>query len=289
MPPAELRSDRPAGRPRPLPRVRSGGRSACRVRPRLPGRPHPVVRRTRAAGGAGLPDARADLAARRPHHGDGRPAPELSPRGVAHLVLSLPRALDLTDVILVGSDTGGAICQLVLDEDASRVGRLVLTNCDAFDSFPPFPFDLLFRLGTAPGADPGAAAADAARRAAQQRLGFGWLVRRKLTADESRPVGDAVPHRCGRTPRRRPPSRRGWRPEDLVEVATPARRVRPAGPAVLGAGRPVLQARPRPAAGGRVPRRPPGRVPRRADLRLARPARRGWPTRSALAGRSASA
>ena len=76
--------------------------------------------------------------------------------------------LDLTDVTLVGSDTGGAICQLVLDEDASRIGRLVLTNCDAFDTFPPFPFDLLFRLGRHPRAAPCAAAADAAGRAAQQ-------------------------------------------------------------------------------------------------------------------------
>ena len=81
------------------------------------------------------------------------------------------RMLDLTDVTLVGSDTGGAICQLVLDEDASRVGRLVLTDCDAFDSFPPFPFDLLFRLGRHPVADPCAAAAVAARRAAQRSTG----------------------------------------------------------------------------------------------------------------------
>ena len=46
---------------------------------------------------------------------------------------------------LVGNDTGGAICQFVLDTDASRIGRLVLTNCDAFDNFPPAPFDTLFK------------------------------------------------------------------------------------------------------------------------------------------------
>ena len=55
-------------------------------------------------------------------------------------------ALDLSDVTLVGSDTGGGLCQLVVDAHPERIGRLVLTNCDAFDKCPPFPFDLAFRL-----------------------------------------------------------------------------------------------------------------------------------------------
>lgn len=73
-----------------------------------------------------------------------------SPRGVARLVLDFIAALDLTDVTLVGNDTGGAICQFVvdpaLDADASRVARLVLANCDAFEQFPPPPFTGLFPL-----------------------------------------------------------------------------------------------------------------------------------------------
>lgn len=73
-----------------------------------------------------------------------------SPRGVARLVLDFLAAADLTDVTLVGNDTGGAICQFVIDPasglDASRVGRVVLANCDAFDQFPPPPFNLLFPL-----------------------------------------------------------------------------------------------------------------------------------------------
>lgn len=73
-----------------------------------------------------------------------------SPRGVARLVLDLLAALDLTDVTLVGNDTGGALCQFVvdpgLDADTSRVTRLVLANCDAFDQFPPPPFTHLFPL-----------------------------------------------------------------------------------------------------------------------------------------------
>jgi len=43
----------------------------------------------------------------------------------------------LTDVTLVGNDTGGALVQLLMVEDAVRVGRVVLVSCDAFDNFPP--------------------------------------------------------------------------------------------------------------------------------------------------------
>ena len=62
---------------------------------------------------------------------------EQTPRGVARQIIAFMEALDLTDVTLVGNDTGGAVCQFLLDTDASRIGRLVLTNCDAFEQFPP--------------------------------------------------------------------------------------------------------------------------------------------------------
>jgi pimeloyl-ACP methyl ester carboxylesterase len=72
---------------------------------------------------------------------------DLSPRGVAQLMNDLLAALELTDVTLVGNDTGGALCQFLIDDDASRIGRLVLTNCDAFDQFPPPPFGILVAAG----------------------------------------------------------------------------------------------------------------------------------------------
>ncbi|GAA2693799.1 alpha/beta fold hydrolase [Nonomuraea recticatena] len=80
------------------------------------------------------------------HHTPLRPDADQSPRGVARQVLAFLEALDLQDVTLVGNDTGGALCQFLLDIDASRIGRLVLTNCDAFDTFPPFPYNVIFRL-----------------------------------------------------------------------------------------------------------------------------------------------
>jgi pimeloyl-ACP methyl ester carboxylesterase len=144
---------------------------------------------------------------------------DLSPRGVAHLVLSFIRMFDLTDVTLVGSDTGGAICQLVLDEDASRIGRLVLTNCDAFETFPPFPFDLLFRLGRHPAAALTVLQTMRWASLRNSRLGFGWLVRRPLSAAESRPW--VTPYLTDKGVRRDVASfLRAWRPDDLADVAT---------------------------------------------------------------------
>jgi pimeloyl-ACP methyl ester carboxylesterase len=148
-----------------------------------------------------------------------RPTAELSPRHVARIVLQFLERLDLRDVILVGNDTGGAICQFLLDEDSSRIGRVVLTNCDAFETFPPFPFNLLFRLGRHPGATRLVMQGLRSARVRNGPLGFGPLVKRTLTADETegwaRPYldDDAV---------RRDTARflRGWRPDDLADVAT---------------------------------------------------------------------
>ncbi|UMB68843.1 alpha/beta fold hydrolase [Mycobacterium paraterrae] len=70
----------------------------------------------------------------------------LSLRGVASIVNDALDALDLSEVTLVGSDTGGGICQLAVDARSERIGRLVLTNCDAFDQCPPFPFNAVFGL-----------------------------------------------------------------------------------------------------------------------------------------------
>jgi pimeloyl-ACP methyl ester carboxylesterase len=75
---------------------------------------------------------------------------ELSPRGLARLLLDFLEALDLDDVTLVGNDTGGALCQFLIDADHSRIGRLLLTNCDAFDKFPPPPFNAIVAIGRRP-------------------------------------------------------------------------------------------------------------------------------------------
>src|SRR3954447_14869685 len=57
--------------------------------------------------------------------------------GLARLVAEVMDALDLDDVTLVANDTGGAIAQWVAVQDPPRLGRLVLTPCDAVDNFLP--------------------------------------------------------------------------------------------------------------------------------------------------------
>lgn len=59
--------------------------------------------------------------------------------GLADLVDRTLTALDLDAVTLIGNDTGGAICQAVAARHPDRLARLVLTPCDAFDNFLPWP------------------------------------------------------------------------------------------------------------------------------------------------------
>jgi pimeloyl-ACP methyl ester carboxylesterase len=64
---------------------------------------------------------------------------DLTPPGVAKILADFMSALELDDVTLVGNDTGGAISQLVAANHPERLGRLVLTPCDAYENFlPPF-------------------------------------------------------------------------------------------------------------------------------------------------------
>ncbi len=106
------------------------------------------------------------------------PDADLSPPGVARIVADFIAALDLEDVTLIGNDTGGALCQLVATEHPARLGRLVLTPCDAYENFlPPFfrPMQYAARV-------PGLLTAllQTARLGAVQRspLGFGLLISR---------------------------------------------------------------------------------------------------------------
>jgi pimeloyl-ACP methyl ester carboxylesterase len=69
---------------------------------------------------------------------------DLSPGGIAQLIYDFIGALGLSNVVIVGNDTGGAICQVMLGGDTSRLGAAVLTNCDAFGTFPPRALAPLF-------------------------------------------------------------------------------------------------------------------------------------------------
>ena len=111
------------------------------------------------------------------------PEADLSPRGVARLIIDFLAALDLRDVTLVGGDTGGALCQLVLDTDASRIGRVVLTNCDAFENFPPRMFVPLFAAAKSTGLTRALLAPMRLRALRHSPLGFGMLMRHPIDAE----------------------------------------------------------------------------------------------------------
>jgi pimeloyl-ACP methyl ester carboxylesterase len=64
---------------------------------------------------------------------------DLSLPGLARIVADLIEALGLDDVTVVANDTGGAVSQSLVGLHPERVGRLVLTSCDAFEKFPPTP------------------------------------------------------------------------------------------------------------------------------------------------------
>jgi pimeloyl-ACP methyl ester carboxylesterase len=68
------------------------------------------------------------------------PDADLSPPGLARIVAGVLEGLDLENVTLVANDTGGAISQITAANHPERIGRLVLTNCDAFENFLPPAF-----------------------------------------------------------------------------------------------------------------------------------------------------
>jgi pimeloyl-ACP methyl ester carboxylesterase len=82
-------------------------------------------------------------------HADPAPAADLSARATARRIPELLETLDLRDVTLVGNDTGGGLCLAALGTQhpgLQRIGRLVLTNCDSYEHFPPKGFDTMVAL-----------------------------------------------------------------------------------------------------------------------------------------------
>jgi pimeloyl-ACP methyl ester carboxylesterase len=78
---------------------------------------------------------------------------DLSAPALGELIAELLDRLELDDVTIIGNDTGGALTQLAVAAHPERISRLVLTNCDAFEHFPPPTFALAFKaLARVPGA-----------------------------------------------------------------------------------------------------------------------------------------
>jgi pimeloyl-ACP methyl ester carboxylesterase len=77
---------------------------------------------------------------------------DLSPRGLARILVEVLDGLGLGSVDVVGVDTGGALTQLLMAHHRDRVGRVVLTACDAYEAFPPRSFAWAVKMVQMPGA-----------------------------------------------------------------------------------------------------------------------------------------
>jgi pimeloyl-ACP methyl ester carboxylesterase len=107
------------------------------------------------------------------------PGADLSPPGLARIVADFLSARELENVTLVGNDTGGAICQLVAINHPERIGRLVLTPCDAYENFLPPAFRPLQALARIPGSVYLIAQSLRPRAAHRLPLAYGWLMKRR--------------------------------------------------------------------------------------------------------------
>jgi pimeloyl-ACP methyl ester carboxylesterase len=114
------------------------------------------------------------------------PSADLSPPGLARIVNGFLEALDLDDVTLVANDTGGAIAQITAANHPKRIGRLILTNCDAFENFLPPAFRPLQYAARVPGLLTGLL--QGMRLAPMRRLpiAYGWLIKHDLDGAPTR-------------------------------------------------------------------------------------------------------
>jgi pimeloyl-ACP methyl ester carboxylesterase len=114
------------------------------------------------------------------------PDADLSPPGLARIVAGFIEALELEDVTLVGNDTGGAISQITAANHPERIGRLALTNCDAFENFLPPAFRPLQWGARVPPMLNGLL--QGMRFAPLRRLpiAYGWLIKRDFAGAPTR-------------------------------------------------------------------------------------------------------
>ena len=95
--------------------------------------------------------------------------------GVVRTIAEFLDALGLEDVVLVGNDTGGALCQMVAVDHPERLGAVILTNCDAFENFPPSFFKALVQAAKMPAAFKAGLAPLRAAAVRRSPVGYGLL------------------------------------------------------------------------------------------------------------------
>jgi pimeloyl-ACP methyl ester carboxylesterase len=120
------------------------------------------------------------------HHEPMSADADLTPPGLARIVAGFMEALGLEDVTLVANDTGGAISQITAAHHPERIGRLILTNCDAFENFLPPAFRPMQWAARVPGGLTGMMAG--MRFEALRRLpnAYGRLIKRDFAGAPTR-------------------------------------------------------------------------------------------------------
>lgn len=99
---------------------------------------------------ADLDDVRTCIAVDLLAHGESAvPGPGKLTIGMqSEMVLAFLDALELEEFDLVGSDSGGAIAQLVAVRAPHRVRSLTLTNCDTHNNWPPTNFAPIHKMAS---------------------------------------------------------------------------------------------------------------------------------------------
>jgi pimeloyl-ACP methyl ester carboxylesterase len=114
------------------------------------------------------------------------PDADLTPPGLARIVAGFLQALDLQDVTLVANDTGGAISQITAAHHPDRIGRLVLTNCDAFENFLPPAFRPLQWAARVPGMLNALLQGMRFEPLRRLPIAYGWLIKRDFAGAPTR-------------------------------------------------------------------------------------------------------
>lgn len=116
---------------------------------------------------------------------------DLSIAGIARALDELLGHLGVDDVTVVGNDSGGAVAQVMAAYHADRLGRVVLTNCDMYDAFPPRMFSYFKLLPRIPGATWLTGHLLKIRPLWRLPLLFGWITN-EVDAIKVRRWGDAL-------------------------------------------------------------------------------------------------
>lgn len=124
------------------------------------------------------------------------PDADLSPPAIAELLVSLLDSLGLDRVTIIGNDSGGAISQLLATAHPERVARLILTNCDLYEDFPPKLFAYFHVVARVPGALNLLAQSMRIKPLRRTPIAYGLLTKRRLDEalldDWVQPVADSA-------------------------------------------------------------------------------------------------